>query len=142
MSNARTIKAKPVIYRSQLEHEWAMHFAMRGVKFIYEPRYYRDWLPDFELIDLRLLIEIKPTADIWREECGKALQGLEMAEGDGFLGLIVIGSPNNCEARIYLGQHGYGGCIIWTPELRTFGNLVNGAIELLEPKNKLYKDIW
>ncbi|MBA7578110.1 hypothetical protein ES708_19966 [subsurface metagenome] len=67
------------IYRSKLEQSWAMFFVEYGIPFIHEPRYYYEWLPDFELPDCRALIEVKPTLEIAREEVPRYYAGMKWA---------------------------------------------------------------
>lgn len=67
------------IYRSKLEQSWAMFFVEYGIPFIHEPRYYCEWLPDFELPDCRALVEVKPTLEIARGEMPRYFKGMKVA---------------------------------------------------------------
>jgi hypothetical protein len=82
------------IYRSKLEQRWAKFFVEYGIPFIHEPRYYHDWLPDFELTDCRALIEIKPTQDIAREEVPRYYEGMRLAFYDEKRDIVLlVGNP-------------------------------------------------
>jgi len=70
---------KTGIYRSKLEQSWAMFFVQYGIPFINEPRYYDNWLPDFELTACRALIEIKPTPPIAEREVSRYYRGMSYA---------------------------------------------------------------
>lgn len=89
------------IYRSKLEQAWAMFFVECGIPFIHEPKYYGNWLPDFELTDCRVLIEVKPTVKIADEEVPEKREGMELAVNEKYDVVILIGQPR-------LGREGIG----------------------------------
>ena len=66
-------KYNGVIFRSRLEAQWAVFWDELGVKWEYEPQPFKfsdgkQYTPDFWIVDLRLWVEIKPTAKIAHEE--------------------------------------------------------------------------
>lgn len=53
-------------YRSRLEARWAAFFDACGWPYVYEPFDLPGWVPDFELGERGLLVEVKPFSS-WRE---------------------------------------------------------------------------
>ena len=91
----RDIEANPFTYRSQLEHEWALEFAKRGLDMVYEPRYYGNWLPDFENVERGILFEIKPTVPIAAEEIPKIRDGIMASLLEKKRVILLTGSPSH-----------------------------------------------
>lgn len=81
------------IYRSKLEQDWAMFFVECGIPFIHEPKYYGNWLPDFELTDCRALIEVKPTVEIADKEVPGKKEGMWLAYIENHDIVVLVGQP-------------------------------------------------
>lgn len=96
---------KTGIYRSKLEQAWARFFVDCGIPFIHEPKYYDNWLPDFELIDCRALLEIKPTVKIAREELKGKEEGLWLANQKHDI-VVLVGRPKILEMDVEFGGSG------------------------------------
>lgn len=82
------------IYRSKLERNWALFFTQLGILFKYEPQYYYDWLPDFELMDSGVLVEIKPTLEIAWIEIPERFPGMRLAAHGRRDVVLLIGQPS------------------------------------------------
>jgi hypothetical protein len=81
------------IYRSKLEQNWAHTFVDMGIPFIYEPRRYGSWLPDFLLNDSNALLEIKPTREIADAELPNIISGMFAAYKQGHDIAAIVGGP-------------------------------------------------
>lgn len=81
----RDVESRPAVYggkmmRSQLEIAWAKFWDERGGLWEYEPERYRTkvWQPDFAMfwyppnsdLELAMLVEVKPTKEIFYAEGG------------------------------------------------------------------------
>ncbi len=90
------------MYRSKLEQPWAMFLVEHGIPFVYEPKRYGNWLPDFELTDCRALIEVKPTGGVSQEELPKYYEGMKLAYYNEKRDIVVlIGQPMFDDGNIH-----------------------------------------
>lgn len=93
-----TIKAIETSYagcrfRSRLEARWAVFFDHLGVKWLYEPQGFElpsgeRYLPDFQLPDHRLWVEVKGDEEEMRKHEARYAEAAMLLDGNG---LLILG---------------------------------------------------
>lgn len=80
--------------RSRLERRFAVHLDATGERWIYEPRLFGGYLPDFEIRDLpqRTYIEVKPTLAEVRE----AAKRMEVIWREYPDALLIVACEEGC----------------------------------------------
>ncbi|TWI34046.1 hypothetical protein [Mesorhizobium tianshanense] len=101
---AKQTTYRDVIFRSQLEAQWAAFFDLCGWEWQYEPGKLPGWIPDFQIRTsfCDVLAEVKPI-DLW-EAWGMHLEGKNVSLPDygkaaryrGDLPIVLLGHEPTC----------------------------------------------
>jgi hypothetical protein len=83
-----------ITFRSRLEARWAIFFDTARIRWLYEPEGYNlpsgNYLPDFQLPELRTWIEVKPEG---HNERAETLMG-ELCQATEMNGFVAYGYPD------------------------------------------------
>lgn len=123
---------KKIRYRSRLEARWAAFFDSCGWRYVYEPYDLPGWIPDFQLGEAGLLVEVKPFTS-WREFEKEAVKKASVYEGE----VLFVGTA----PRVLLGEErvAYRPCIGWTKDGKIARmDKTRGRYSLVQPRGEFY----
>lgn len=86
------------LMRSRLEARWAVFFDALGINWLYEPQGFElpsgeRYLPDFQLPDHDMWVEVKGSEELVRDDEAKLAEAAHNLEGNGLLMLGPIPDP-------------------------------------------------